>query len=128
MHGSTALTALRITFAGKSIGNRQPLAGAATMRRVVVLRGGFPMIQKVSPAVCGDSHVEGSEVVELLREMKDHLVADFGFGRVQLAGEAPINRTTEPVVRFLLWLERTPEARAALRLAFQRLAGKLHLG
>jgi hypothetical protein len=53
--------------------------------------------------------------------MIDRLVTDFAFDHVQLAGEAPINRTTEPVVRFLLWLERTPEAQDALRSAFQRL-------
>jgi len=28
------------------------------------------------------------------------------------------------VVRFLVWLERTPEAQLALRLAFHRLTGK----
>jgi hypothetical protein len=66
-------------------------------------------------------------VVELLQEMRDHLVEDFAFGQVRMVGEAHLNRTTEPVDRFLLWLERTPEAQAALRLAFQRLAGKPHL-
>jgi hypothetical protein len=88
---------------------------------------GFPVIQKISPALSGNPHVEGSDVLGLLQEMIDHLVADSGFDHVKLAGEAPINRTTEPVVRFLLWLERTPEAQAALRLACQRMAGKLHL-
>ncbi|HEY7311382.1 MAG TPA: hypothetical protein VH643_18620 [Gemmataceae bacterium] len=67
------------------------------------------------------SRVEGLDVVGLLQEMIDRLVTDFAFDHVQLAGEAPINRTTEPVVRFLLWLERTPEAQDALRSAFQRL-------
>jgi hypothetical protein len=81
------------------------------------------MIQKLSPAVRGDSHVEGADVLGLLQEMIGHLVADFGFGHVKMTGEAPINRTTEPVVRFLLWVHRTPEAQAALRSAFQRLAG-----
>ena len=51
-------------------------------------------------------------------------MADFAFGDVKLVGEGDINRTTEPLVRFLVWLERTPEAQAALRLAFQRLAGR----
>jgi hypothetical protein len=64
----------------------------------------------------------------LLQEMIDHLVGTFGFEHVKMTGEAHINRTTEPVVRFLLWLQRTPEAEAALRLAFLRLAGKPHLG
>ena len=86
------------------------------------------MIQKSSPALRGVSHVEGAEVVGLLQEMIDHLGADFGFEQVELAGEAHLNRTTEPVVRFLVWLERTPEAQVALRLAFQRLTGKPHLG
>jgi hypothetical protein len=89
---------------------------------------GFPVIQKCSPVLRGVSHVEGAEVVGLLHEMIDRLVADFGFEQVKLAGEAHLNRTTEPVVRFLLWLERTPEAQVALRLAFQRLTGKTHLG
>jgi hypothetical protein len=88
---------------------------------------GFPMIQKISPAVRGVSYVEGAEVVGLLHEMIDRLVADFGFEQVKLAGGAPTNHTTEPVVRFLLWLERTPEAQASLRLAFQRLTGKPYL-
>ena len=86
------------------------------------------MIQKISPAVRGVSYVEGAEVVGLLHEMIDRLVADFGFEQVKLAGDAHLNRTTEPVVRFLVWLERTPEAQVALRLACQRLTGKPHLG
>jgi hypothetical protein len=64
------------------------------------------------------------DVVGLLQEMIDRLVTDFAFDHVQLAGKDHINRTTEPVVRFLLWLERTPEAQDALRLAFQRLAAR----
>jgi hypothetical protein len=88
----------------------------------------FPMIQKSSPAFHGVSHVEGADVVRLLQEMIDRLVADFGFEHIQLAGEAHLNRTTEPVVRFLVWLERTPEAQVALRFAFERLTGKPHLG
>ena len=86
------------------------------------------MIQNSSPVLRGVSHVEGAEVVGLVQEMIDRLVADFGFEQDRLAGEAPINRTTEPVLRFLVWLERTPEAQVALRLAFQRLTGKPHLG
>jgi len=63
--------------------------------------------QQVAPASRGVSRVEKLEVVGLLQEMRDRLVADFGFERVQMAGEAHLNRTTEPVVRFLVWLERT---------------------
>ena len=70
------------------------------------------------------SRVEGLDVVGLLQEMIDRLIADFGFERVSLAGNDHLNRTTEPVVRFLLWLERTPEAQDALRLAFRRLAAR----
>ena len=65
------------------------------------------MIQKISTTLNGVSHVERAEVVGLLQEMMDRLVADFGFEQVRLAGEAHLNRTTEPVVRFLVWLERT---------------------
>jgi hypothetical protein len=85
-------------------------------------------MSKIFTASRGVSHVEASAGVGLLQEMIDHLVADFGFDHVKLVGEAPINLTTEPVVRFLRWVERTPEAQAALRLAFQRLAGKRPLG
>jgi hypothetical protein len=89
---------------------------------------GFPMTQKISPTVRSLSRVEELEEVRLLQEMLDRLVADFGFEPVKLAGEAHLNRTTEPVVRFLLWLESTPEAQTSLRLALQRVAGKPHLG
>jgi hypothetical protein len=64
----------------------------------------------------------------MLQEMIKCLVTDFGFAHVEMAGEAHLNRTTEPVVRFLVWLKRTPEAQAAWRLAFQRLTGKPHPG
>jgi hypothetical protein len=86
------------------------------------------MIESISPASRSVAHVAGSDVVGLLQEMMDRLVDDFAFGSVTMVGEAPINRTTEPVVRFLLWLERTPEAQAALRLALKSLVGKPHLG
>jgi hypothetical protein len=89
---------------------------------------GFLITQKISPPVRGVSHVEGADMVGLLREMLARLVADFDFEQVKLAGEAHLNRTTEPVVRFLLWLEKTPEARTSSRLALKRLAGKPHLG
>ena len=82
------------------------------------------MIRQISPALREVSHVEELDVVGLLEEMIDRLVADFEFNQVQLAGEAHINRTTEPVVRFLVWLERTPEAQDALRSAFRRLAAR----
>jgi hypothetical protein len=82
---------------------------------------GYPMIQKILPALRGVSRVEEVDVVGMLHEMMDHLVGDFAFKQVQLAGEGHINRTTEPVLRFLIWLERTPEAQVALRLAFRRL-------
>jgi hypothetical protein len=84
------------------------------------------MTKKISPASRGISPVEGSDVTGLLEEMIDLLVANSGFDHVKMAGEAPINRTTEPVVRFLLWLKRTPEAQAALRLALKRLRDKPH--
>jgi hypothetical protein len=62
------------------------------------------------------------DVVGLLQEMLDRLVADFAFEHVPLAGKAHLNRTTEPVLRFLVWLERTPEAQNALQSAFRRRA------
>lgn len=86
------------------------------------------MTKKRSLASRGISPVEGLDVTGLLEEMIDLLVSNSGFAQVKMAGEAQINRTTEPVVRFLLWLKGTPEAQAALRLAFQRLRGQPHLG
>ena len=82
------------------------------------------MIPQIVPAMRGVSRVEEVDVVGMLQEMRDHLVEDFAFEHVQLAGEGHINRTTEPVGRFLVWLERTPEAQVALRLAFRRLAAR----
>ena len=86
------------------------------------------MVQQIVPALRGVSHVEEVDVVGMLQEMMDHLMVDFTFEHVKLVGEGHVNRTTEPVVRFLVWLERTPEAQVALRLALQRLTGKPHLG
>ena len=82
--------------------------------------------KEISPATRDISPVEEPDVTGLLEEMIDLLVANSGFGQVKMAGEAPINRTTEPVVRFLLWLKRTPEAQAALQLALKRLRGNPH--
>ena len=84
------------------------------------------MIPKVLPLSRRGSAVEKSEVVGMLQEMKDRLVEDFGFAAANLAGEAHLNRTTEPLARFLLWLESTPEAQTALQLAFQRRGAKPH--
>ena len=89
---------------------------------------GYPLDQQIAPATRGVSCVEELGMVGLLQEMRDRLVADFGFERVKLAGEAHLNWTTEPVARFLVWLERTPEALVALRSAFERLTGKPYLG
>jgi hypothetical protein len=86
------------------------------------------MTRKHYPASRGVSLVEESDAAGILEGMRDLLVTDFGFEDVKLAGEAHLNRTTEPVARFLLWLESTPEAQTALRSAFQRLADNPHLG
>jgi hypothetical protein len=83
---------------------------------------GFPMNQQISPARRGISRDEELDVVELLNEMIERLAADFAFEHVQLAGRAHLNRTTEPVLRFLIWLERTPEAQDVLRVALRRRA------
>jgi hypothetical protein len=74
---------------------------------------GYPLNQRIAPASRSISGVAELEVVGLLQERIDRLIADFGFEHVKMAGEALVNRTTEPVVRFLLWLERAPEAQAA---------------
>ena len=82
------------------------------------------MIPKIVPALRGVSRVEEVDVVGMLQEMRDYLVGEFAFEHVQLAGEGHLNRTTEPVVRFLVWLESMPEAQVALRLALRRLAAR----
>jgi hypothetical protein len=88
----------------------------------------YPLNQRMAPASRGVSRVAELAVVGLLHEGIHRLVTDFGFEHVKLAGEARLNRTTEPVVRFLVWLARTPEAQVALRLALKRQTGKPHLG
>jgi hypothetical protein len=82
---------------------------------------GYPLNQKITAASRGVSHFEELELMGLLQEMIDRLGADFDFERAKIAAEAHVNRTTEPVVHFLVWLERTPEAHVASRSAFQRL-------
>jgi hypothetical protein len=90
--------------------------------------GGYPLNQQIAPASRGVSRVEESESVELLHEMIDRPVADFGFAHVKMAGEPHLSRTTEPVVHRLVRLQRTPKAQVALRVAFQQRTGKPHLG
>jgi hypothetical protein len=60
------------------------------------------MIPQKMPAGRRARRVEEVDVVGMLRQMMNCLVADFKFERVQLAGEGHINRTTEPVARFLV--------------------------
>ena len=98
------------------------------LTRVVVLRGGLSVEAADCSRIAGVSRVAELEVMGLLQETIDRLVEDFGFAHVKMAGEADLNRTTVPVVRVLVWLERTPEAQVALRLAFQRRTGKPPLG
>jgi hypothetical protein len=114
---------LRIAFIGEGGSSRRSRPRSAAPRQKAVLRGLLPMIRQISPASCGVS-VQALDAVQLLQEMKEHLIADFGFHDIKLAGDAHINRTTEPVVRFLAWLKETPEAQAALRLILQRVASK----
>jgi hypothetical protein len=85
------------------------------------------MIRQISPASCAVSVFEEVDAVQLLQEMKDHLIEDFGFDDIKLAGATHLNRTTEPLVRFLVWLKGTPEAQAALRLILKRMASKTQL-
>ena len=98
------------------------------MTRLSFSEEGYPLNQQIALASRGVSRVEQLDVAGLLQEMRDRLVADFSLEHVQLAGEGRLNRTTEPVVRFLVWLERTPEAQVALGLALQRRTGEPHLG
>ena len=104
-------------------------AGASCRtRRLVVLGGELLNDKEDLSSIARQLPVEGSDVKGLLKEMIDLLVTNSGFRQVKMDGKAETNRTTELAVRFLLWLEGTPEAQAALRLALRRLRGDLHFG
>jgi hypothetical protein len=63
---------------------------------------------------------EGERLPVDLRRLLDHLgnalIENYGFSPAELhGGSSYLNRTTEPLVRFLVWLQHTPEAGAILR-------------
>jgi hypothetical protein len=52
---------------------------------------------------------------DLLHDLGNRLVLEHGFAPANLHGcSNHINRTTEPLVRFLVWLQQTPEAGSVL--------------
>jgi len=58
---------------------------------------------------CGD-------LWEVLSDLGSRLVQKHGFSVADLQGcSTYVNRTTEPLVRFLVWLQHTPEAGDVLR-------------
>jgi hypothetical protein len=85
------------------------------------------MIDKTLPGhVLGQAWTQGSNgeeskhlpggLRETLAELGHKLVAKYGFSAADLQGcSSYVNRTTEPLVRFLIWLQHTPEAGAVLR-------------
>jgi hypothetical protein len=53
---------------------------------------------------------------DILHELGNKLVLEHGFAPAHLHGcSSHINRTTEPLVRFLVWLQHTREAGSVLR-------------
>ena len=56
-----------------------------------------------------------SDLREVLGDLGNRLLREHGFPPAHLQGcSAYVNRTTEPLVRFLIWLQHTPEAGAIL--------------
>jgi hypothetical protein len=52
---------------------------------------------------------------KLLAELGSKLIREHGFSPAQLQGcSTYVNRTTEPLVRFLVWLQHTPEVGTVL--------------
>jgi len=53
---------------------------------------------------------------DMLHDLGSKLIFEHGFSPANLHGcSNHVNRTTEPLVRFLVWLQHTPEAVAVLR-------------
>jgi hypothetical protein len=53
---------------------------------------------------------------QMLADLGNRLVHEYGFRAADLQGcSTHLNRTTEPLVRFLVWLQHTPEACYLLR-------------
>jgi hypothetical protein len=50
-----------------------------------------------------------------LTELGNRLVDEHSFKRSNLVGTHHENRTTEPVLKFLIWLNETPEAKHILK-------------
>jgi hypothetical protein len=52
----------------------------------------------------------------MLADLGNELIQKHGFSPADLQGcSTYVNRTTEPLVRFLVWLQHTPEAASVLR-------------
>ena len=54
------------------------------------------------------------QLKQILTEMGESLVHQYGFRPASLAGTQSLDRSTTPVVHFLIWLESTPEAKEVL--------------
>jgi hypothetical protein len=55
-------------------------------------------------------------LLDMLHDLGNKLVLEHGFSPANLHGcSNHVNRTTEPLVRFLMWLHNTPEANSVLR-------------
>ena len=53
---------------------------------------------------------------DLLHDLGNKLIQTHGYAPAHLQGcSNQVNRTTEPLVRFLVWLHHTPEANSVLR-------------
>ena len=56
-----------------------------------------------------------ADLRQLLAELGTRLVQDHGFRPASLIGTSVQDRSAEPLVRFLIWLDQTPEALNVLR-------------
>jgi hypothetical protein len=55
-------------------------------------------------------------LLAMLHDLGEKLIQEHGFSPAALQGcSNHVNRTTEPLVRFLVWLHHTPEANSVLR-------------
>jgi hypothetical protein len=67
-------------------------------------------------AKCEEGEPLPCNLSRMLHELGNKLIQTHGFTATVLEGcSNHVNRTTEPLVRFLVWLHNTPEASSVLR-------------
>jgi hypothetical protein len=67
-------------------------------------------------ATIAEDSYSAVDLRQLLADLGDRLMQEHGFSPAELHGcSTYVNRTTEPLVRFLVWLQHTPEVGEVLR-------------